>query len=171
MKRKAVPRNVFVILLIVGVVVQHAWYWPQLPERMATHFGANGHPNDWMSRTAATLLLAGLQIGIPLFLVFVNALAGRLPDSMLNIPNREYWLSPERKEATLVHMNRMMNWITALTAVFLLALSHLTFLANQNRTDLNLPIFATTLGLFLICVFMIAGYSMTRFWRSLAKRG
>jgi uncharacterized membrane protein len=75
---------ILVVLTIVSVV-QHAWYWFQLPDRVATHWGIDGQPNDWMTRTGATLTLCGLQIGVPLFLVAVTSLASRLPDSMMNI--------------------------------------------------------------------------------------
>ena len=163
MNSKTLARGGFVALLVVVVVGQHAWYWPQLPERVATHFGVDGKPNDWMSRAAATVLLASIQLGLPLFLIFVNFLAGRLPDSLLNIPNREYWLAPERRVATLDHMGRMIDWIAILAAAFLFVLSHLTFLANRDGTALNLPAFISALALFLFAVFAIAGYSLMRF--------
>ena len=83
--------------LMVVSVVQHVWYFPQLPERVATHFGIDGQPNDWMSRTAATLLLAAVQLGVPLFLVGVTSLARRMPNSMINIPHKDYWLHPDRR--------------------------------------------------------------------------
>ena len=159
----------FVAFLLVASIAQHAWYWPQLPERVATHFGADGQPNDWMSRTASTLLLAGLQIGVPLFLMLINAISGRLPASMLNIPNKDYWLSPERRGATLCHMSRMMTWIIVLTASFMIVTAHLTFLANRNGTGLNMPVFGTALGIFLLCVFSIAGNSMWHFRRPAEK--
>jgi len=50
--------------LMVVTVVQHVWYFPQLPDRVATHFGADGQLNDWMSRTGSALLLAGIQLGL-----------------------------------------------------------------------------------------------------------
>ena len=99
----------FVAFLLVASIAQHAWYWPQLPERVATHFGVDGQPNDWMSRTDSTMLLAGLQIGVPSFLLVMNTISSRFPESMLNIPNKDYWLSPERRGTTLAHMSRMMT--------------------------------------------------------------
>jgi hypothetical protein len=34
--------------------------WDQLPARMATHFGANGQPNDWMPREVSRYFALGL---------------------------------------------------------------------------------------------------------------
>lgn len=101
------------MLLSLG---QHAWYWPQLPDRVATHFGIDGQPNDWMSRTSSTLMLCGIQLGLPLFLAGVMSLANRLPDSMINIPHREYWLHPDRRAATsLWRFRKPQSWHNATT--------------------------------------------------------
>lgn len=149
-------------LLVAGVLAQHAWYWPQLPQRVATHFGADGQPDDWMSRTAATVLLAGLQIGLPLFLLGITQLARRLPDSMVNIPHREYWLAPERRESTLLHMDRMMFAIAALTAIFLFVIVHLTFLANRAATSLDTRAFFVAMAMYVAGVFLVAGFSLRK---------
>ncbi|MEJ7595015.1 MAG: DUF1648 domain-containing protein [Planctomycetaceae bacterium] len=153
---------ILVLLTIVGAV-QHAWYWPQLPDRVATHWGIDGQPNDWMTRTGATLTLCGLQIGVPLFLVAVTTLASRLPDSMVNIPNREYWLHPDRRSATLAWMNRMLAWIAVLTSLFMIGIGLLTFIANKTGGGLHVGLFVTALGAYLACVFSIAGRSLFRF--------
>src|SRR5690349_15210597 len=79
-----------------------------LPERVATHFGANGLPNGWMSRevfpramVAVVLVPVALVQGIGLFL-------GRLPASLINLLNRDYWLAPERRANTLQRVQTAM---------------------------------------------------------------
>ncbi len=151
----------FVLTIVSGA--QHAWYWPQLPDRIATHWGIDGQPNDWMTRTAATLTLCGLQIGVPLFLVAVTWLACRMPDSMLNIPNREYWLQPDRRAVTLQWMKRMLAWIAVLTSLCMIGIGHLAFIANKTGGGLNVGLFWAVLGAYLACVFSIAGRSLFRF--------
>jgi uncharacterized membrane protein len=149
-------------LMLLGVV-QHAWYWPQLPERVATHFGVDGKPNDWMSRSASTGLFLALQLGVPVFMLAMTSLAARMPASMVNIPNREYWLHPERRDATMAHMSLMMTWIAVLMALFMTVIGHLAFMANKTGNGLNLPLFLSALVTFLIAVFTIAGRSMWHF--------
>jgi uncharacterized membrane protein len=156
------PFAILVVLTIVSAV-QHVWYWPQLPDRVATHWGIDGQPNDWMTRTGATLTLCGIQIGVPLFLVAVTWLASRLPDSMMNIPNREYWLHPDRRSATLAWMNQMLAWIAVLTSLFMIGIGHLTFIANKTSRGLHVGFFGAALGAYLVCVFSIAGRSLFRF--------
>ena len=149
-------------LMLLGVV-QHAWYWPQLPERVATHFGVDGKPNDWMSRSASTRVFLALQLGVPVFMLVMTSLATRMPASMVNIPNREYWLHPERRNATKAHMSMMMTWIAVFTSLFMTAIGHLTFMANKTGNGLNLPLFLSALVTFLVAVFTIAGRSMWHF--------
>ena len=158
--------KVAVALLAVLTVLsaaQHAWYWSQLPDRVATHWGIDGQPNDWMTRTGATVTLCGLQIAVPWFLVAVTSLASRLPHSMINIPNREYWLHPDRSSETLAWMNRMLGWIAVLTSILMINLGHMAFIANKTGAELNMVAFAATLGAYLACVFLIAGRSLFRF--------
>ena len=116
-----------------------------------------------MTRTSATVTLCGLQIGMPLFLVAVTWLASRLPDSMMNIPNREYWLHPDRRFATLQWMNRMMAWIAVLTSLFMIGIGHLAFMANRTGDRLHVFNFVGALVAYLAGVFSIAGSSLFRF--------
>lgn len=150
-------------LLIVASVPQHYYYYTQLPDVVATHFGADGKPNDWMSRLNATLLVGGIQTLLPLFLLGVSWLSAKLPESMLNIPNREYWLRPDKREATLSHMQLLMSWIAVLTTAFMAVMSHLVFLANRDSVALNIALASTALVIYLAFVFTIAFSSVRRF--------
>jgi uncharacterized membrane protein len=149
-------------LMLLGLF-QHAWYWPQLPERVATHFGIDGKPNDWMSRSASTIVFLALQLGVPVFMLAMTSLAARMPVSMVSIPNREYWLHPERQGATMAHMWLMMTWIAVFTSLFMTVIGHLTFMANKTGNGLNLPLFLSGLIAYLIAVFTIASRSMWHF--------
>lgn len=96
-------------------------------------------------------------------LVAVTSLASRLPDSMMNIPNREYWLHSDRRSATLAWMNRMLAWIAVLTSLFMIGIGHLAFLANKTDGGLHVGFFGAALGVYLIYVFSVAGRSLFRF--------
>jgi uncharacterized membrane protein len=64
----------FVWLAAVGFYLQMHWY--QLPERFPVHWGANGQPNGWATRTFQGVfgpLLLGAFIDV-FFLVFAKAL-------------------------------------------------------------------------------------------------
>ena len=159
-------RNIAILLVVVLTIFGlslHAWYWTQLPDRVATHFGIDGNPNDWMSKTNATILLCSLQVGLPLFFLTIGFLLSKLPASVINIPNREYWLHPERRVDTITHMTKMLSWIAVLMTLEMISIVHLTFLANRSGTALNTNLFLVILGVFLVTVFCIAVRSMWHF--------
>lgn len=42
--------------LLLLAILQAAWYYPQLPEMVASHFGVSGKPDGWMSRQSFLLV-------------------------------------------------------------------------------------------------------------------
>jgi len=118
-------------------VVQHLFYWQRLPQRVATHFGPGGEPNDWMGRTSAVLVLGGFQIFFPLLLVGTVRMLRWIPNGLINIPHREYWLASERRESSLEWLGLPMAGIAGLMAVLMVVLSHLTFRANSGGGKLE----------------------------------
>jgi uncharacterized membrane protein len=159
-------RNIAIYLVVAltafGLAL-HAWYWTQLPDRVATHFGIDGNPNDWMSKANATILLCALQVSLPAIFLFIGWTLTKLPTSVINIPNREYWLQPERRLNSLSRMTTMLAWIAVLIAMEMVAIVHLTFLANRSGTSLDTNSFWVILGTFLLSVFGVVGRSMWHF--------
>jgi len=137
---------------IVGSIIQAVIYWPQMPEKMATHFGAGGQPDGWMARTSFVGLTILMQIGLAGMMLGFGRLTRILPTSMINIPNREYWLADERREQTLRETESMMAWIAAGTAMFLLLIFWLTFDANTGE-EIKLNAFVSWIA---VVVFVVA---------------
>ncbi len=144
-------------------VAQNAWYWGQLPDRVATHFNSEGTPNDWMTKTNATIIMSGFQIGMPFFLIAVTLLAARLPASMVNIPHREYWLHPDRHASSIGYVQLFMNWIAVVFSLFALAINHLVFMANRDGVGLNTVWFGVLMAVFLVTVFLLVAKLLYHF--------
>jgi uncharacterized membrane protein len=117
-----------------------------LPERIATHFGLDGQANGWMTRTAHVRFMLGFGLGLPLFMLALSAIITRLGGAGLNIPNRDYWLAPERRAQTLAFAQRKMVWFASLLVGFFAIINHLTVSANTRApaalsgTEMWLPI-------------------------------
>ena len=117
-------------------VLQVVYYYPKLPATVASHFGAAGKPNGWASKG----VLAGLDIGMVLLLaatfLSIDILIARIPDSLVHMPNKDYWLAPERKKQTHAAVSSFMLWMGCATIVFLLAVFQLLIQANlsEDRT-------------------------------------
>jgi uncharacterized membrane protein len=56
--RKMLPA----FILTLAALAFSWWAWPQLPERVATHWGANGQPNGWSSPGFAAFLMPGMMV-------------------------------------------------------------------------------------------------------------
>jgi serine/threonine-protein kinase len=100
------------------LLVDIAILWPSLPERLATHFGFSGEPNGWSTpaqfvRSTTTLLAV---FGV----LFVSAgWLERMPDRLINLPNKHYWLAPERRSATMATVRDWLRWFLVLLLTFL----------------------------------------------------
>jgi hypothetical protein len=73
---------------------------------------------------------------------------------MMNIPNSEYWLHPDRRLATLAWMNRMMAWIAVLISLVMIGIGHVAFMAKRTGDRLYVVFFCgCPCGLSGWCVF------------------
>lgn len=75
------------------------WSHPQLPERVVSHFGANG-PDGWMAKNTFVAVFAGSVIGFEaLFRWGLPALMRRTPSQLVNMPYKSYWMAtPDRQQ-------------------------------------------------------------------------
>jgi uncharacterized membrane protein len=114
--------------LILVCLLMMAYYYPKVPERMASYFAANGRANGWQSRGAffVLMLLVSSTSAIVGF-VAPRQIAAR-SDARINLPHRNYWLAPERRDQTMLFISATMAWF-ACGILFVLISG--TFLALQ----------------------------------------
>jgi len=66
-----------------------------LPPFVASHFDAAGHPNAHMTREFYSKFIFTMGVGFPLAMVaLLTAIYSKASD--MKLPNRDYWLAPER---------------------------------------------------------------------------
>ncbi|MCX6924350.1 MAG: DUF1648 domain-containing protein [Verrucomicrobia bacterium] len=129
---RLVPTVLLVLLLsgYLGLVLGSA---PLLPERVATHFAANGQPDGWMSRSGYLNFIAGMGIGLPLFILAITFLSRFFPVSLVNVPHKEFWLAPGRREVAQEFLFDRSLWLACLMVLFFGALHYLTVVANRSE--------------------------------------
>lgn len=88
------------LALVAATLAQMAWYYPRVPTRMASHFDAAGQVNAHMPKDAFFVVHLAVLGLMSLAFVLVPALITRLPPGMINLPNKDYWLAPERRART-----------------------------------------------------------------------
>ena len=118
----------FSLVVIAGV--QLIYFYPHLPEVMATHFGRHGVPDGWMNKGA----FLWLHVGIVLFLgvLFVFSKWSKLPKSnrFISLPNKEYWFNEENRSQTTQYIGDQLRWFCFYTLLFLLVVMQLVINAN-----------------------------------------
>ena len=126
------------VAMVVALLVRVALVWSQLPDPVASHFGSGGQPDAFMSRRAFFVAMA-LVGGGSVALVFASPLLlRRLPSTLVNLPNREYWLANEQRRDEAVHrLAGTMGWIGAATTALLVIAIELTVQANLEQTNLD----------------------------------
>jgi len=117
------------ILLVIAAVVAISHY-ERLPDRMATHFDASGAADGWTSRAVffgiygvSLLLAAGPPALLPRYI-------RRLPESAINLPHKEFWLAPERRDATWAAIEGRLGAIGVAVVTLLVFVLHLIVRAN-----------------------------------------
>jgi hypothetical protein len=128
-----------------------------LPVVVASHFGAGGGANGFMPRDAYVMFMLALVVGLPTLLTGLAALVRLLPVERINLPDRDYWLAPERQEETVAYLERHGARLAAVLAVFLCFVHWLVVKANVVQPArfpeplfyAGVAVFATALALWL----------------------
>ena len=118
--------------LFVLSVATYVWLSSQaLPEVVASHFGPSGRANGFMPREAYAQLMAGLIVALPLLVVYLPNALMRRGAGAINLPHRQYWLAPERREQTIERLCRGSFGFGYLLVAFLGYVHQVVLLANR----------------------------------------
>ncbi len=140
------------ITLAVGLVAQ-IYYFSNLPETVANHFGGGGMPNGWMSNKANLLVSSTAIIINSLLFLSISHILKKVPLRYISFPKREYWLAPERRDKSIELMSNWFFFIGLMTNIFLIATFHMVYMANLiTPPKLNEGLFINSLIIYFIIV-------------------
>jgi uncharacterized membrane protein len=103
------PRILFFVIAVLAIA-ECFHDFPLLPDRMASHFGASGMPNGWMTKAQFFITFAITFLPALLVEFWVASRIAKKPDARINLPNKEYWLAPERRAETFGYFGRFFAW-------------------------------------------------------------
>ena len=101
-----------------------------LPDIVASHFIASGVANGFMPKIIYIRLMIALVVILPILIAYLPCLTMNSPDARINLPNRDYWLSPERRQNTINLLCRSMKSAALILAIFLSYVHWLVVQAN-----------------------------------------
>ena len=152
MKSHSNKLYVFIGLLALGAF-QSIYYLPKLPETVASHFNFSGHPDGWTSKNLFVWINLGAFVVVAAVILGLSYFLPKMKDSTMNMPNKEYWLAPERRDVTLSHLTNRILWFGSATLLFLIGVMHLIFRVNLGQSDrLEWPFFVISVTYLVITV-------------------
>ena len=157
-------RAVFVALLLAGGVYV-GLSAGALPASVASHFDASGRPNGSMSHDGYRLFMLLFVVGLPALVVTLMSRAFR-GGQRLNLPHRDYWLAPPRRQASIDFLVAHAQWFGSALVLFLCLVHRLVLRANALQPP-QLPgsMFVSTVVPMLLFMALWIAALMLRFGR------
>lgn len=135
------------------MLVQILFYYPDMPQRMASHFNFSGKPDGWSDKTGFFALWIGLIAFINLLVPFINWIMKKSSAKLINVPDKEFWLGNEanRKYLYMIVENLMLMITCLVDLIFLYGLQQ-TYEVNVHGHS-NLPMVYIIILLVAVTIF------------------
>lgn len=143
--------RIILVFLIAVIISQCFYYYPNLPDPMASHFNGAGTADGTMSKQNFFLLEAGILLLIVLEFTLMPYLIGKMPSALVNMPNKEFWFAVERRAETISVIRHFFEWFSAALLAFFIGVNQLVFRANLTGENLSSSSWLI-LGAFLVFV-------------------
>lgn len=157
--------RVFAILICLACLaiaaMQMVHYLPLLPATIATAFDFNGQPSGWISKDILAVIYPALMTGVVGGCIGLALLIHKLPARLINIPSKDYYLSPAQRKATLDYLRELYLWSAAFAGVFITFLMDKILRANLSPRPqmdscgmyviIGTFVFSAVCGLALVC--------------------
>ena len=141
------------VILLVALAVVAALFViftaRELPPEVGSHFAGGGEPDDWMPRESYVTLMVLFILVYPAFMLLAFNWLPRRWTHLVNIPHRDYWLAPERKEESLKFLASHGWWFCCLLIPTVAGVHYAIVVGHRSQPpELSLPLFLTVLGCF-----------------------
>ena len=142
------------LLLPLALAALYVWSSSRaLPPVVATHFGADGTANGYMTRTVYVRFMLAFVVVLPWLVNFGMERALAAPGARINLPNRDHWLSPAQRDSTIAYLLRHMRYFGLMLAAFLCCMHWLVLGANAYEPPaLDSTRFSTALGAYMLVI-------------------
>jgi hypothetical protein len=124
-----------------------------------------------MSRDGFVLFQCVLLVALGTIFGFAGRLLAVTPNGLINLPNKNYWLAPERRAESVAIVTAWLRWIGSGTVAFLMVVFQLSVQANLRRSRLDTPQFFTAMGIFLAGLAVAVVWLYRRFRAPAPDRG
>ena len=131
-------KSIFSSLLIIFYVLLIYTYFT-VPENVAIHFSLGGDSNGWMSKLAYLITFGFLGTFTSLLTIRSFYKFRHSNKDTINIPNRDYWLAPERIQQTISDLMNYGIWFANVTLIIFIGVGFLILGANMHPNVHRFP--------------------------------
>ncbi len=132
MKNKCTYLYLITFSLALACVIQMLYFYHTMPELMASKFDLQGKPIAAMGKNLFFFTYVFLVLLFAAACTIVPWVLSKSDRPLYNIPNREYWLAPERRIETATYIGNFLLKVVASTYALLLIIMQNVFAANQT---------------------------------------
>ena len=144
--------RLILLLAVLAFVGQMLFIYPGLPPIVASHFDAQGNANGWMTKGMFLVFEAGMLIFVVGEFLLVPRFVRRLPKNLINMPNKEYWLSDEHREETLGIFRNYFEVFGAVVVLMFVVVNQFVYQANVARSNLPSSIWMVIVGFLIFTI-------------------
>lgn len=156
MQRPRLPQ-LLSVAFVLELVVRLGWVFERLPDPLASHFDLSGRPNGYEGKTSFALVAVGVSLFLLALFTSLPRTLMRMPHAYINLPNKAYWLAPERRAETFARLGTASDWMGCLTLGFLSAVFELVIRANLQRAPLSGQVWLLTVGYVIVMLSVSLG--------------
>ena len=138
--------------------------YSKLPDQLATHFDMSGKPDGWSSKGNFFVTWYAVILGINALTIFMTLMItkGKFPASILNVPNKDYWLATEeRKEECIKRIEPVIFATFSLTNITF-SIVYQAIIQSNIETIFRFPVWSIFVPLVIMFIYVFA-YLATAF--------
>lgn len=129
--------RIILAFFLISFIGQILYYYPNLPEKMASHYNALGEPERWMLKQSFLVFEAVILLVIVAEFTLLPLLLEKLPTSLINLPNKNHWLAEERRAETFATFRHYFEWFGIGLFGLFIAVNEMVFRANLTNQNLS----------------------------------
>ena len=111
------------VVILIAAVAQSVYYYPKLPPQIPSHFSANVDvDDDQIAKSTLFIIMLSTIFGTAVFLTLGTLLALQKAPQLVNLPNKEYWFTPEHKQDTIAFVFNIMVKLTIANTLIMIVI-------------------------------------------------
>jgi uncharacterized membrane protein len=123
------PKLCFVLLALYAAI-HFSLYYPQLPDVVQSHFNSQGSANGWQTKAVFFFFFLGATVLATVIAFAIPAIIRSVPTEIINLPNKNYWLSLEHRAASFEFLSAWFAWLGC--AIFLVIIFTFDYAVQSN---------------------------------------